>query len=544
MTRFDPSLVDAFLAHHWTYRPVDATFMGDTAHDALLPPVGPDVLDRELAGIEALRTRLLATDEPEDFGQRLDRRMMLAELELQALAARTRPRFANPAWVSGEAAFAVISLLLPQSMPMRHDALRARLAALPEFLSRAADSLAGKPVPAGWVARARREAAAMADFLTGDIRLHEAHDESWDAPAAIAAAAFTRFAENLGGLPDADPACGADYLRQLFAIQHGLTISPEEAAKRAEAAFDSLGRELDDMAAAMDPNRSAQQIIADLALTRPDSVEAAYASYRHWDDAARAEGRGLVTPVEDYGLDYRWMAPCFRKISQTLYFLFYRSPPGLNPGAGSVYWVTPPGDDLNAFLAGNNTAMVKTIHSVHHGSIGHHTQNSRARVASSQLARIAGTDCALGLAFLGSITLIEGWACYVEDLLMEAPGFYSPEEILLLKQYERRNAASVLVDVNLHTGVWSLAEAMAFYRDKAGFAPSRVEAEVVRNSMLPGSRAMYWLGVEGIKALRRRWRGDTLSFHDTLLSFGHMPLAWIAEEMHRAGQLHPGPAIL
>ena len=119
------------------------------------------------------------------------------------------------------------------------------------------------------------------------------------------------------------------------------------------------------------------------------------------------------------------MAPCFRKISQPLYFLFYRSPPGLNPGAGSVYWVTPPGDGRGGVPARPTMLpMVKTIHSVHHGSVGHHTQNTRARAAASRLRRIAGTDCALGLAFLGSGTLIEGWACYVEDLLMEAPGFY------------------------------------------------------------------------------------------------------------------------
>lgn len=544
MTRAPTSLVDAFLAHHWTYRPIDATFMGDSAHDAVLPPVGPDVLEAEKAGIAALRAEILAAHWPDEPGPRLDRRMMLAELAVAERAANERPRFANPAWYSGEAAFAVISLLLPQSAPMRHDALRARLAALPAFLDSAVDMLAGKPVPAGWVARARREATAMAEFLTGDIRLHEAYEARWDAPAADAAAAFTRFAAALTGLPDADPAAGPDYLAELFATQHGLSITPQQAVERAAAAFDALGHELDTMAAEIDPNRSAQEIIVDLARTRPATVEAAFESYRHWDDAARSEGQGLVTPEKTYGLEYRWMAPCFRKVSQTLYFLFYRSPPGFNPGKGSVYWVTPPGDDIEAFLAGNSRAVVKTIHSVHHGSIGHHTQNARARVAASRLARIAGTDCALGLAFLGSITLIEGWACYVEDLLMEAPGFYSPEEILLLKQYERRNAASVLVDINLHTGAWSLAEAMAFYRDKAGFAPSRVEGEVVRNSMLPSSRAMYWLGVEGIKVLRRRWKGDRLGFHDTLLSFGHMPLAWIAEEMDRAGQLHPGPAIL
>ena len=122
---------------------------------------------------------------------------------------------------------------------------------------------------------------------------------------------------------------------------------------------------------------------------------------------------------------------------------------------------------------------------------------------------------------------------------MEAPGFYEPAEILLLKQYERRNAASVIVDIRLHLGDWSMAEAVVFYRDQAGFAPARVEGEVVRNSMLPGSRLMYWLGVEGIKDLRRRWQGSTQAFHDALLSYGHVPLAWIGEEMDRAGQLAP-----
>jgi hypothetical protein len=544
MTKYDPSLVDDFLARHWNYRPVDATFMGDMAHDALLPPVGDHVLDSERRGIAALAERVRNTSIPNDIGHRLDRRMMLAELAVQDMALEHRPRFSNPAWFSGEAAFSIISLLLPQSAPVRHDALVARLKRLPTFLTQAAHQLQAIAVPKGWTARARRECAAMAEFLTSDIRLHEEFQDSWAPVAATAAEAFTHFADAIADLPDADPACGEEYLSRLFETQHGLSITPAEAAKAAEAAFEHLGQELETMAAAIDPSRTWQEILAGLSSPHPGDAEEAIDSYMHWDVQAVADGHELVTPAQEYDLDYRWMAPCFRKVSQSLYFLFYRSPPGLNAGDGSVYWVTPPGENIDAFLAANNQATVKTIHSVHHGSVGHHTQNTRARASESRLARIAGTDCALGLAMLGSITLIEGWACYVEDLLMEAPGFYSPEEILLLKQYERRNAASVLVDVRLHTGEWSMEEAMAFYRDKAGFAPARVEGEVVRNSMMPSSRAMYWLGVEGIKALRRRWTGDTLSFHDTLLSFGHLPLAWIAEEMDRAGLLNPGPSIL
>lgn len=537
MTRYDPALVDAFLDHHWTYHPVDASFMGSRAHDDKLPPIDPGVLARERAGIAALMTRLKASDEPERLGDRFDRRMMLAELTVQDALAARRPRLDNPAWYSGEAAFAVISLLLPQSLPVREDGLVGRLEVLPLFLAQAADNLAGKAVPQGWTRRAQREARAMAEFLRGDIQLHEQFADRWAAPARIAATAFEDFATAIDGLPDADPACGEDLLTLLMRTQHGLSIGPREALAQAEDAFERMGRELEEMARAIDPHRSWQEIVAGLAQEHPADAEAVMDMYLHLDVDAMVAGAPLVTPAQDYDLDYRWMAPCFRKVSQALYFLFYRSPPGLDPGRGSVYWVTPPAEDEAAFLAANSVATVKTIHAVHHGSVGHHTQNARARAAESRLARIAGTDCALGLAFMGSITLIEGWACYVEDLLMEAPGFYSPAEILLLKQYERRNAASVMVDIKLHLGEWSREEAMAFYRDKAGFAAGRVEGEVVRNSIFPASRLTYWLGVEGIKALRRRWTGDPKAFHDRLLSYGHMPLAWIGEDMQRAGQL-------
>ncbi|TCL62937.1 DUF885 family protein [Rhizobium sp. BK251] len=536
---YDPAFVDLFLSHYWTYHPVDATFMGNRDNDGRLPPVDGDVLEAELSANARLVERIAATAEPATSGDRLDRKMMLSELEMQAEAARHRPRLHNPAWYTGEAAFGIISLLLPQAEAVRHEALLDRLEAVPAFLQAAAENLAGRPVPKSWVARAQRECHAMLSFLRDDIRLHDQYRETWRAPAGLAADAFSAFAEALKDCPDADPACGEAYMARLMKVAHGLDLSPRQAVDLAQHGFDDLEVELQAMAKQFDPARSWEEIVASLSNIHPQNEDAVFASYRDWDDRARRDGRKLVTPADDYQLDYRWMALCFRNVSKYLYFLFYRSPPGLSAGEGSVYWVTPPGEDLAPFLSTNSTATVKAIHSVHHGSIGHHTQNARARQAASRLARIAGTDCAMGLAFLGSGTLIEGWACYAEDLLMEAPGFYMAEELLLLKHFERRNAASVLVDIKLHIGDWSMDEAIAFYRDKAGFAPARVEGEVVRNSMLPGSRLMYWLGVEGIRALRKRWKGDARSFHDTLLSFGHMPLAWIGEEMDRAGLLAP-----
>lgn len=111
-----------------------------------------------------------------------------------------------------------------------------------------------------------------------------------------------------------------------------------------------------------------------------------------------------------------------------------------------------PGADTQAFLRANCDATLKITHAVHHGSIGHHTQNHAARQAGSRLARLGGTDCALGVAFLSAGTMIEGWACHAADLMAEVEGFYTDAELLQLKQSERRNWASVLVDINLNTG--------------------------------------------------------------------------------------------
>lgn len=534
---YDTGLVDAFLAHHWRFRPVDATFMGASGHDDRLPPVGPTVLAEEIAGIDALLARLDGVAEPDAVGDRLDWRMMRSELQIARRAAVNRSRLDNPAWYSGEAAFGIISLLLPQSAPTNGKAVVARLKAIPDFLDAGARHLGQRAVPDGWCRRAQKECAAMAAFLRDDISLHQAHDGDWQAPADAAARAFETFAAAVNDLEDADPACGADDLSAVMRIQHGLDLTPEAAATLAQAAFDRMGEDLVELARDIDPDRTWQEIVASLSEIHPASEDGVLSLYRDLDHQALEASEGLVTPERGYGLEYRWMAPCFRNVSQALYFLFYRSPPGLDPGQGSIYWVTPPGADIAGFLAGNNVATVKTIHAVHHGSVGHHTQNARARNAASRIARVAGTDCAMGLAFLGAGTLIEGWACHVEDLMMEADGFYSPQEKLLLKQFERRNAASVLVDVRLHTGQWSMHEAMDFYRDEAGFAPARVAGEVVRNSMFPGSRLMYWLGVEGIRQMRRRWSGSVQAFHDELLSYGHVPLAWVADEMTRKGLL-------
>ncbi len=530
------SIADAYLAHHFAFRPVDASFMGIAGHDALLPDVSAGAADAERRGIAAMMPLLDGT-EPGAIGERLDRRIARSQLLVSAAALDAAPRFANPAFYTGEALFGIISLLLPSGRPTPRDAVRARLLAIPDFLSDGAQRLASAAAPAAITTRARREATAAAAFLTDDLRLHPDWDARWDAPAAAAASAFSAFGAAIATLPDRPAACGAAYLELLMREAHGLDMTAEAAVAMAQSAFDRLTETLVEMAAKRDRDQSWVQQTDALNSIFAATPEATINRVRAIDAQVLADAGPRITAASDYGLDYRWLSPCFRNIAQASYFLPYRSPPADAPDSGSTYWFAPPSDDTAAWLRGNNDTALKVIHAVHHGSIGHHTQNARARSAASRLARIAGTDCALGLAFLSSGSMVEGWACYAQDLAGEDTGLYSDAETLYGVQQQRRNIASVLVDIRLHTGEWSPAEAGAFYRDQANFAPQRIEGEITRNIMLPATRLMYWLGTEQIESLRKRWTGSTRNFHDTLIGHGHIPVAWAGEEMARAGLL-------
>lgn len=67
-----------------------------------------------------------------------------------------------------------------------------------------------------------------------------------------------------------------------------------------------------------------------------------------------------------------------------------------------------------------------------------------------------------------------------------------------------------------------------FYRDEVGFPEARVWSESTRNSMLPATRLMYWLGTQQIRRLRTSSPLPAREFHDRLLAHGHAPLHWLS----------------
>ncbi|WP_293860855.1 DUF885 family protein [uncultured Alsobacter sp.] len=505
-------LVGGFLDHLARFHPVDASFIGIAGHDHRLPPAAPDTAEAERASVAALLQALDRAPPQDSAGGRLDARLMRASL-LHAQAALDHwPRFVQPSWYTGEVAFGLISLLLPGARDIPPDALRQRLEAAPAFLADGLRHIGRRPTPADWCERARRECAALDRLLATGLPMHPSWTQALEHPAGKAREALAAFSQALQGLPDRAPACGRDYLALLMREVHGLAWSPEEAVAFASDAFRDLSARIE-----AHPARTAA----------PDPVVPVAdlpSAYRHWHERTMATAGGLVTPATDYDLSFRPLPDWAAGVAGDLYFLSYRCPSALAAGTGSIYWTAPVPQPLTA---------VKQTHAMHHGSIGHHTQNARARKAASRLARIGGNDCASGIALLAAGTMIEGWACYVTELASELDGLYDERDDLASLVAQRRNAASVLADIGLHAGGWGLERMRSFYTDEAGFPAPRVWSETTRNSILPATRLMYFLGTRQIWDLRRTIGGDTRAFHDGFLSYGHVPVSWIGEEMAR-----------
>ncbi|MDQ2744715.1 MAG: DUF885 domain-containing protein, partial [Chloroflexota bacterium] len=182
-----------------------------------------------------------------------------------------------------------------------------------------------------------------------------------------------------------------------------------------------------------------------------------------------------------------------------------------------------------------NDSVIKLNHVVHHGGMGHHVQNWHAYRSPSRIGQVAAVDCASRIAMPCGGTMAEGWACYATDLMDEI-GFLTPLERYAERQTRLRMAGRAVVDVRLHSGTFSIEDAVAFYRDRAGMSQNAARSEAVKNSMFPGMALMYLMGCDGIHTLRRELssRDPTFTlraFHDRFLSHGSIPVALIARKM-------------
>jgi Bacterial protein of unknown function (DUF885) len=543
----------SFLDAYYARRPVSATFIGVHEHD----PVFPDLSEAGLGDTVSEMEALLASV-PAECGQPaldLDVRLARGFLRTQLWEyGSSHGPTGNPTLYTGEAVFGVLSLFLSDytDFSVRAGFAVDRLRGLPDLLGQARENV--RTAPAAWTQRAIRECEGGIRFLEAGIPELLAGEEATasseqlagagrlTAAATEAARAFRDHADHLQqALLPADStsyAAGEEALDLMIRQAHFLTVGADEIVRYAE----------DEMAAArarLDANASdfgtpdPATVLAGLADLHPD-VDGYLSRYTsEWDRIRGIVEENDLLTWPDFPIEYVPRPEWARAAAPYLYFLFYRSPAAYSRPSPHKYLVTPidrslSEEERDELLRQNNSSVILLNHVIHHGSVGHHVQNWHAFRAESWIGRMAGVDCASRTAMLSAGTMAEGWACYATDLMSEY-GALTPLQEYAECNSRVRMCTRAIVDVRLHQGRMSFAEAIRFYQAHAGMSEAAATGEVTKNSMFPGGALMYLMGTDGIHDLRREmsWRpGFVLrDFHDRFLSFGSVPVALIAERM-------------
>src|SRR5262245_49481666 len=162
----------------------------------------------------------------------------------------------------------------------------------------------------------------------------------------------------------------------------------------------------------------------------------------------------------------------------------------------------------------------------HEGIPGHFLQISIANHLKDEIRRQQGDG-----------VFIEGWALYGEEMLLRT-GLYpenSPShgQVLRLSRYR---SARVGVDVNLHTGKWSMEQAVQYFMEAGGLDREAAEGEAAGAAANPSQKITYMVGKWQIMGLLGKYR-DRMGadfrldkFHDALIANGSLPISvlqWI-----------------
>ncbi len=376
---------------------------------------------------------------------------------------------------------------------------------------------APRPDPAALLARLRAIDATMLSF-----------DEQID----------RRFAETIlvgrsVARPDGKPLGEAAYTRMLRE-QYLLPYDAAGLWDFAQAQFASTVRELEAMAATIDPSKSWRQIADEVKAEHPDPLRMIEA---HQDIVDRARAHLIEKDL----MSIPWKETCtvVRRVPTAGNNPYYgsfsgaASRPPLADGTLRGEWHINPYDPAwdeqkrRDYLVEHDWGVIY-VTAPHETYGGHHLQILHQMHNPRVLRQRQSTPM-----------FSEGWGLYNEQLFTET-GFM-PSDKIKLRQLQLRlwRNARVIYDVGMQTGRMTREEAVTLMTDKVGFLRWAAEAEVDSALARPGYFIGYFMGMSEILKMREEYRARrgpefTLKeFHDRLLRIGSMPPALVREVLMR-----------
>jgi hypothetical protein len=403
-------------------------------------------------------------------------------------------------------------------------AFLSRLQQIPGRVREAKTFLTARPeiIPPVWLKMATQECEAGLQFcheLSAHPRVQKALTQHENIDTALQEAGkaiedLHHVLSRLDGKAKGDFACGREQFERLLQHRHFLPISAQKLRRFGEQLFETTKQALAKAEAESEVDltqlHSHHPSRDDLLSAYQQEMQAAK-DFLKEKDLVTLPGRQHLNVVD---------TPAF--LRHQIPFAAYLDPSIADLSQSAFYYVTPVNSD--AELKEHNYAAIAQT-SVHEAWPGHHLQFVTANQSESGKALVRRLfPCA---------TLYEGWALYCEQMMLEQGFERHPGQDLVMLRDRLWRALRIIIDVNIHTGEWTLEQAAREMVDKLGFSQAQARAECNWYSQAPTVPMSYAVGWALINALRDIIKPGNTSelkaFHDKLLSCGSVALPLVIE---------------
>jgi uncharacterized protein (DUF885 family) len=525
--------VDDYLGYLYELRPTAATFDGVHAHDDHLEDFHRSAIDRQQRDLGGFARRLANIREHTlTPGERLDRAMLESDVQARLLEVeRTRNHERNPQLYADTLATTLASQVVFDYAPVEERARRlvSKLRQAPSLLAAARDNV--KDPPGLFVKTAVETLRGLVSFLDVDLPraladlddlsvLGDLADATTEASAAIGG--YVEYLEQeVGPKARGSFRLGAPLFADKLRVDEGVNIPVARLLEIAERELHETQEEFRRTAGRLkkgDALETWQALKADhppagaLAAEARSQIEALRAFIASEAIVSIPEHEPIrVAPTPPF---YRWTfasiwcpGPFETRAVRALYYLTDADPA----------W---PEDRREQHLRDFNRPTLWSI-SMHEVYPGHYLHFQHLRGVTSRLRKSLVTM---------PVSVVEGWAHYAEQVMVEA-GFDGKGGAVKLGQLAESlvRLARLIVAIRLHTEDWSVEQGVRFFREAAFLEESSARREAERGTFDPGygSYALGKLMLLKLRADYKQAQGGRFSlrtFHDTVLGHGGLPL--------------------
>jgi uncharacterized protein (DUF885 family) len=530
-----PHFVDGYLAWLHEVHPTNATFDGVHLHDDLLEDLSRGAIDQQVRALGGFARRLAAIDPTRLTDvERLERpalegsiRARLFELE----SVRSWER--NPQHYGDLVSTSLAGQALFDYAPLSERARRvlSKLRQVPRLMQAARENV--KDPPGIFVKFGLESLRGTQRFIEEDLPrafadvddlhlLGDLADASCEASAAVGAY-VTYLEEELAPRARGSFRLGAERFSQKLALEEGLTLDADRLLEIAMRELHATQDEFRRAASRLD-GHDPFAAWARAKGNHPAPGEVVSTAQAQLDELATFIRRqDLVTLPESAQVQ---VAPTPRFYRWTFASMWTPGPFEAKP-LRAFYYITDvdpswPAERQEEHLRDFSYGALWSI-SVHEVFPGHFLHYQHLRRLTSTLRKSI---------LFSSAAMVEGWAHYVEHMMVEA-GFRRQDPVVKLGQLAETliRLCRLIVGVRLHCEDLSVEQGVRFFKDEAYLEESAARREAERGTFDP-SYVLYSLGKLMVLKLRDDYRttiGSRFSlrdFHDTLLGNGTVPL-WL-----------------